>query len=107
VKKLALGLAGAAMFIVAPLAVPSAASADPGGGGEIWKCWHTRSNTVQIPRTDYWTCVGGVVHRVSTYDGRLIAKYDGDCANGVRQRKRSATWVDMIKYCPSDGRARP
>ena len=104
-KKLVQGLV-AAMLIAAPLAAPSMASADPGGGGEIWKCWYARLDTRTIPRTQYWSCVGGIVQRISLYDGTLLAKYDGDCANGVWVRDHSATWVDMINYCPPDGRPR-
>lgn len=101
-KKLAHGLAGATMFVAALLAAPPVASADP-GGGEIWRCWYTRADSRVIPRTEYWSCVGGMIHRISTYDGRMLAKYDGDCANRVWQRDRSNTWVDMISICPPDG----
>ena len=104
-RKLASGLVAAAMFVAAPVVAPSVASADP-GPGEIWKCWYVRSNSQVISRDQYWSCIPGQVHRVSTYDGRLIAKYDAYCANGVWNRDRSATWVDMINYCPSDGRPR-
>jgi hypothetical protein len=103
-KKFALGFVGAAMFIATPLTAPSVASADP-GGGEVWKCWHTME-TRTIPRSEYWSCVEGTIHRISTYDGRLLAKYDGNCANGVWQDDRSAAWVDVISYCPPDGRPR-
>ncbi|MER7167713.1 hypothetical protein ABT336_16795 [Micromonospora sp. NPDC000207] len=105
-RKFALGLVGAAMLIASPLAAPASAAPAQVSATEIWKCWTTRTGTETIPREQYWSCVGGVVQRISTADGSLIAKYDGNCANGVWQRNRNATWVDMILYCPSDGRPR-
>lgn len=103
-KKSIMGLVGAAMLIAATLTAPSAASAEP--QGEIWKCRQTRQSDKTINRSQYWSCVWGQILVYSTADSRLLARYDGNCANSVWKRNKRATYIDMSLYCPKDGRPR-
>lgn len=92
------------MIIAASLAAPSAASAEP--QAEILKCRQTRQSDKTIPKSQYYTCVWGMLRVIRVNDGSLMALYDGNCANGVWQRNRKATFFDMTQYCPKDGRPR-
>lgn len=103
-RKIFIGLASAATLITAALAAPSPASAEP--TGEILKCRQTRQSDKTIPKSQYYSCVWGSLRVIRVNDYALMAIYDGNCANGVWQRNRSATFFAMTQYCPKDGRPR-
>ncbi|BCJ56879.1 hypothetical protein [Micromonospora endophytica] len=103
-KKSIIGLVGTAMLVAASLSIPSVASADP--SAEILKCRQTRQADKTIPKSQYYTCAWGSLRVIRVSDSALMAIYDGNCANGVWQRNRNATFFDMTQYCPKDGRPR-
>jgi hypothetical protein len=96
-RKLVLGLVGATMLVAAPLAMPSAASAEP--RYEIWKCWHARSNTETIPKTQYWACPEGTILVIDTYTGNIVRRINGACANRVWQENRNNTYHEAVRRC--------
>lgn len=103
-RKSILGLSAAGMLIAATLTAPSAASAEP--YAEVLKCRQVRQADKTIPKSQYWSCVWGLLLVIRINDGSVMAKYDGNCANGVWLRNRNATFFAMTQYCPKDGRPR-
>jgi hypothetical protein len=96
-RKLFAGLATAAALTAGVLAAPSPASADP--SASILKCRQSQMSDQTIAKSQYWSCAWGQLRLLRASDYALLDTYDGNCANSVWQRDRSATFYDMQQAC--------